>query len=158
MRATLLGVCLLVVTLAHGQTRMTPSDVDLKSAYCLRVKQLQQSFVNSTASAATSQTPEHQLLRKWANDHNSDVNRLQSYLQPKLSSLNSAALLAATRRADADMKENANTANVCSPKCAQFVQSGTLTTKWSSCMASCDAEYPARARVGACKVVNWLPV
>jgi gamma-glutamyl:cysteine ligase YbdK (ATP-grasp superfamily) len=157
MRVLIASFLMFATSLAGAQTRLMPSDVDLKSAYCLKVKQLQQDFINSTAAAATSESEGHQMLRKMARDHNSDVNRLQSYLLPKISSLDVTALIAATNRAEADMKEVAETSNVCSPKCSQFIENGTLTNKWRACMDSCDAEYPAKGRVYACRSVNWLP-
>jgi hypothetical protein len=157
MRTTFIAWCVFASTLTHAQQWQLPTDVDLKSAYCLRIKQTQGVFINELAGKEPRKSAAYDMVQKMTRDHNADVHRLQSYLLPRMSSLEPTGLLAATNRADADMGDMATVAKTCAPNCRQHAEPVVNMEKYRACLDSCRNEYPAAARVDSCKVVNWLP-
>jgi hypothetical protein len=157
MRSFSIASLMLAATAASPQSMQLPTDVDLKSAYCLRVKQNQAGYINGIANNEPRDSPAFEMVQKMARDHAADVNRLQSYLVPRITSLDPTGLIAATNRADADFKENVASGEACTPKCRQYTTPVLDSGKWSACFEGCAAEYPAHVRVNGCKVVNWLP-
>lgn len=132
-----------------------PTDVDLKTAYCLKVKQRQVAFINSFAEPTTSAGQDYK--QKMLRDHSTEVNRLQSYLLPKLKYLDLNALQGAANRAEADVNDSEGMSKQCIARCDPHVVNGTLTEKWRVCLEGCTADFPAATRVSACQKIDWLP-
>lgn len=156
MRALVAALALLA-SYAHGQTLVLPTDVDLKTTYCLKIKQAQSQYINALARNEPTSSGAYEMLQKTARDHNADVDRLRSYLLPRVSALDTTPLEAASNRAEADIRELSAMSNVCTPRCQQHIVNHIPTSQWTICLDNCRKDYPAAVRVDACKVVNWLP-
>jgi hypothetical protein len=79
------------------------------------------------------------------------LNRLQSYLVPRMGTLDMTALVLAGHRGEADYAELKAMTDRCSLKCG-----GPPDDKWSACTKSCwDNDLIARVR--ACTTPTWLP-
>ena len=75
---------------AAAAAEQMPTDLDLKTAYCLKVKQRQVAFINSFTEPTTSAGRDYK--QKMLREHGNELNRLQSYLLPKLKYLDLNAL------------------------------------------------------------------
>lgn len=82
------------------------------------------------------------------------LNRLQSYLQPRLKYINADVLLAATKRADVDWAEYAKLVEHCSQtiECKPDDAPGLCEMKFYACM-----EGDLQIRVHSCDNLSWLP-
>lgn len=157
MHKRLLLALVLLLTAVSVAAQILPTDVDLRTAYCLRVKQRQTLLMNEILGSYVPGSPAYEVSQKVMREHASEIHRLQSYLVPRVSSLDATGLIAATNRGDADMNELASNPPACPDNCGQYVENGRPTDKWSACMDACLANVPAHARVTACKKVDWLP-
>jgi hypothetical protein len=156
-RLWLLPCALLLSLVAHAAD--TPSDLDLKSAYCLRAVNLEMQIAK--AVIAQDPSPDHQqakILRPTVEGYDSDIKRMNSYLLPKLPTMEPTPILAAAQRADADDKLRRSELEACTAQCAPQVEpNGSRGDKWVACAQACRAKSPAFTRMDACHPVNWLP-
>jgi len=103
---TLLGIVATAVPCGAQQPALLPSDVELASAYCIGVLQRQAAMADGRMLAspgangyAAQQIEQHrQELRE-------SLERLQSYLVPRMPYLDAMALASAGARADADIDD-----------------------------------------------------
>jgi hypothetical protein len=153
----LIASILFVATWAQAQPLTLPTDADLKTAYCLKVTQSQYDYLNSKIGGEPKNSPAYPSVQKMLSEKYADVNRLKSYLLPRLQSLEVNGLIAAVNRAEADLGELDKIAEVCTPKCQGFLQGAIQAEKWNACVDNCRGNYLVVQRVDACKVVNWLP-
>jgi len=79
------------------------------------------------------------------------LDRMRSFLQPRKSHLDEAALDAATKSGEADVQEMAGQANRCAAQCVQA--DGEQN---AACMSKC-AGTELGARLAACRNPSWLP-
>lgn len=133
-----------------------PTDLDLRAAYCARVAAVQLAGMQQLMGGETPDSPAYAFVQKTLKDQANALNRLQSYLLPKLSSLDPVPLIAAARRADVDLEESKQVASVCAQRCEAHLQNGRPTQRWSACVDECAAS-PLVTRVGACRAPDWLP-
>lgn len=151
----LIALLMFVASMAHGQTRSLPTDADLKTAYCITVvkKNIQSLSMNTDPPGSPARNMIDDLLR----DRNNELHRLQSYLLPKLPSLDATGLIAASNRGEADSAASLANAQQCGNRCESTLESGKPGDKWVSCIQTCSAENPAATRVASCRNINWLP-
>jgi hypothetical protein len=154
---TYIAAAAVLLPLTVTAQQILPSDADLKSAYCIAVIKKQIVFMNEILGGEPPSSPAYEYARKMLRQRNNDLNRLQSYLLPKLSSLDATGLIAASRRAETDVEESGITAKQCTGRCDTTLESGRPGEKWSACIDTCLAENGAATRVNSCKAVNWLP-
>jgi hypothetical protein len=152
-----LSVAFLFVPAAATAQFVLPTDTDLKSAYCITAIKKQLDLMNQILGAEPQGSPAYVYAQKMLLDRNSDLNRLQSYLVPKLLSLDATGLVLASKRAERDLEEAAVSTQRCTTHCASNSGSGTPDSKWSACLQTCSAEDSAVTRLGSCRSVNWLP-
>ena len=153
----LIPLLLLAATWAQAQPLTLPTDTDLKTAYCLKIRQSQYDYLNSMIGGEPQESPAYAKVQKILREAYADVNRIRSYLLPRMQSLDPTGLIAAARRAEADWAELSNVTEVCTSKCRGFLQGALPSEKWSACVDSCRNDYSVVQRTDACKVVNWLP-
>lgn len=154
--AALSGLILLCNAFS-AQAQVLPTDVDLKSAYCMRIKQRQSPMLNQILRGHAPGHPAYDTSQRILREHESDIHRLRSYLVPRMSSLDTTGLLAAANRADADMNERASSSSRCPDTCRQQAENGQPTEKWSACLDACLVDDPSWVRVKSCEKVTWLP-
>ena len=148
----------LVSTLIYGQQQM-PSDIDLKSAYCLTVVQhrinMAQPFEGQLDPSSKTGS---ELIRTQATSRD-DVQRLRTYLLSKSQFLDVTALLGAKQRAEADVVTSNADGHTCVVSCTGQNDPGpeALTPKVTSCIDRCVMGSGAAARMRSCVKVDWLP-
>lgn len=120
----------------------TPSDLELRSAYCLSVNK---SFVQAFDAIGNSGA-----LRDRATVLRSNVDRLQTYLDDKTTRRTLVTLANAKRRADSDLAASSAEIPLCLQRCENASQPG-------QCVATCKRESGVQARLDACEKVDWLP-
>lgn len=145
----LIALCLLAAIAAQAQTFQLPTDADLKSAYCIPVKKAM-----IEAYAKITDVPSG---KKAYNDANTDLIRLQSYIVPRVSSLDPTSIVLATKRGESDYKQAMADAGQCASRCSAFVENGGPTQRWNECSSACVAESTASARIRSCNNLSWLP-
>jgi hypothetical protein len=89
-------------------------------------------------------------IEKGMRERETALNRLRSYLVPKLQYLDQGPLTAATQRADADRQEALQIAAVCTQQCGGGQQ---------PCSSACfdKAAAPIVERFKGCRDPSWLP-
>jgi hypothetical protein len=87
---------------AQAQPLTLPTDTDLKTAYCLKITQSQYDYLNARIGGEPQNSPAYPGVQKMLREAYADVNRLRSYLLPRMQSLEPTGLIAAARRAEAD--------------------------------------------------------
>jgi len=137
-----------------AQTEREPSDIELKSAYCTKVllaftKPLP--FIEGMSAEAIERVKKLRATRL------DNLNRLQSYLLPKLDKLNTTALAAATKRAELDISASGNAAVACMEDCATRFNPAEQGARFNACVSTCSGSDAADARLKTCDKVDWLP-
>ena len=159
--------CALSALTTDASAQQAPSENELRSMYCVEVVRaeigLQHSMISASDEAAnTATTPA--LRQQWI-DTTAELlqglaklegvlNRLQSYMLPRMHSLDSYALATAIRQADTDVEESRAIADHCAVECnAQHAMDQQL----QACNASC-SDNVLLTRVSACLHPSWLPL
>ena len=138
-----------------------PTDAELRSAYCIPVLQWQITWhqeMVSSANKAPAELPEQasQLdphARENIEQLQAALNRLQSYLLPRIGHRDSSSMLLATSRGQSDLKALSAMTERCSAKC---VIAGTPDDAKRACFDSC-TDKDLVSRIRACANPTWLP-
>jgi hypothetical protein len=155
MRLVIACVFLLAAPLANSQPTTLPTDLDLKTAYCITVAK--KSIEGLSREQTVQGTPGHDYMQGMIRDRSNDLHRLQSYLLPKLPSLEASGLIAAAKRAETDFVASGDAAGQCSVRCNSTLENGSMGNKWLACMNACTGESAVYERVNSCRNINWLP-
>lgn len=145
----LLASLLLALSCLSAIAGNQPNDTELRSAYCLRVL----SGELRTMQNVLKEQPD--FAGRYKADISKkevDIDRLESYLNPKINTLDVPALLAAVKRADADQVSTVTALSACLSQCA-----GVDHAKRMQCINQCEETNPAWLRRDRCKSVDWLP-
>lgn len=130
--------------------RQMPTDVDLKSAYCVGVLQ---TGIARLGSYPPSKNPDIARVFQQARDDLVDaLNRLKGYLVPRLNYLDVTGLAIATNRGKIDYEKSSVLVQACIDRCPV-----TDLDQGLSCMLSCKGNDPVNARVDACNKPDFLP-
>lgn len=140
-------VVALIAGIAIAQTRL-PTDVELKTAYCIAV-------LDTHISLLRGITPETNALRRSVAEVVDKAHRLRSYLLPKLSQLESEGLVIAARRAQQDIElaiADGQEAHACASRC-----SPGKPEKVEQCSRACFQPGARQERLSSCQDLQWLP-
>ena len=138
---TLTSILLLFSFSVNAQP-LPPSDLELRSAYCLSANKIWvKTFESSDKSGALDSRTGH--LRD-------NIQRLEAYLRDKASNRNSNGLASAKRRAEIDSETAMGEISPCLRRCESSREAG-------QCVASCSRESGVKARLESCEKVDWLP-
>ena len=133
----------------YGFAQVPPSDIDLKAAYCIETNR-------AILAEQSGQDAKPFALAQMASDARDHVNRLQSYLLPRLPELDALPLLAASKRADIDIAQLKNMANSCQQRaiteCGASSGAKCLVDSYHSCTSG-----ELLDRVQSCTRLDWLP-
>jgi hypothetical protein len=163
MKVTLIAIIALTTFILNTTyAKDYPSDVDLKTAYCItennRTISLLSKVVNINADTLPS-TPYNNAQKDLMNTYLKlvgDLRRMQAYLIPKLKYLDTNSLQLAVERAKKDADYMIACGDKCTPKYIEGISPDF--TKIEKCRYSCDAEQgnPSK-RLASCEKVDWLP-
>jgi hypothetical protein len=158
------AIVLTFLATAASSQQAVPTDNDLRAAYCISILKhyisLEQQTLNMVENAPTPPPPE---LKEWltksvettrnrlAGDQ-ANLDRLQLYLTPKLTSLDPLAIAGATHRAEADWQAKGRAVGRCTPKCLSL-----SLKEQTECFASCQ-DAALLTRVEKCRDPNWPPL
>lgn len=150
------GIGLCVLTCNAVAQRYPATDTDLRAAYCLpqakEIAELQREGVSEIDEKKLSKEM-LDFLRTEREKSFTNLNRLQSYLLPRLKYLDSSALTLAMGRYKTD-KGNFEQC-MAKKQCKSFFQTPDVLNK---CLDDCNIESAgARDRLWACLELNWLP-
>ena len=158
------AIVLTFLATAASSPEAVPTDNDLRAAYCISILKhyisLAQQTLNMAEHAPTPPPPE---LKQWLTKaeettrarlagYQANLNRLQLYLTPKLTSLDPLAIAGATHRAEADWQAMGRAVGRCSPKCFKLPEK-----EQAECFASCQ-DGALLTRIGQCRDPNSLPL
>jgi len=147
--ATLAAASTLLTGIVQAQVR-TPTDIELKAAYCLRMNQM--FIVASRNQQPYLSDPE---LENSIKDAEYRADRLRSYLAPS-KQLDPAAMQGAMKRAEIDKANSAGeqkSDDQCEPGCQDAQQP-------MRCIYECTnpkRDEQLAARIRSCWTLNWLP-
>jgi hypothetical protein len=136
-----------------------PTDIDLKAAYCIRLTQLTLADLSARSKtmvdAAVSESQRRDVqndLDSMVRESSDQLNRLQTYLIPRLKYVDATGLMGASKRAEIDMQQYGQMAKACA-NC-------TLGDGWGKCMTdgfrTCMAG-ELQTRIQQCASLTWLP-
>lgn len=157
---------LAVAVTASAQSQL-PTDVEIHASYCIPVLQEEIKTLRRLLAAMDNvlahidrvppETRQALMQRALEDKRNvpeeieareSALHKLQSFLQPRTSSLETSALLDATARANADLEQAAMRAQRCPSQCR-------VDENPSSCLKTCLSS-DFEARVTECRNPTWL--
>ncbi|MDM0029645.1 hypothetical protein [Variovorax saccharolyticus] len=145
----------LALTPASAQ-RATPTDIELRTAYCIPV--LQQAVQDSALLAQAY--PDGQ-WKDWSAEAaaglNDKLKRLQAYLEPKIGTFDQPTLTVAAERGKLDVDVAAQAQLSCFKQCESSKPAQGLDDRYTKCLSSCQAANPVVARTRACHRLDWLP-
>jgi hypothetical protein len=170
LKALILGLLLLHIVSAPAWATRVPSAVEFRAAYCFRIMQwsMRQRQSDESMLEEELQARHRGLLPKWraglsdqtmqemlqrsqkdAANERAALEKLQRYLEPRLSSLEPEAVSAAKQRAEGDMQSIADLNGTCGFKCAHGPD-------FEACLAEkCGAEELIK-RFAGCRNPSWL--
>jgi hypothetical protein len=163
----LLRVCALclAVTGAVAQEKQPTTD-ELRSMYCVSVIRaeigLQQRMISAADEAAgNASTPEDRLrwnttaaeLRTHLEKLEGVLSRLQAFMLPRISALDSFALRTAIRQGDEDFELSRTMADRCAVACSP---QRVPEAETQACSAGCN-DNALLSRISACDNPTWLP-
>ena len=164
----LAGALLLSVLSVSGSAvaQQAPSGDELHSMYCVEVIRAEiglQHHLISAADAAASSAPTPALRQQWI-DTSAELlqglerlevvrYRLQTYMLPRISALDSLSLATAMRQGDADFRESRAVAEQCAVECNEPRVNSQQSLV---CSTSC-SDKATLNRVSACEKPTWLP-
>jgi hypothetical protein len=140
-----------------------PTDNDLRAVYCISIAKQDISLLQKTLKMVenppTPPTPEQKqwLTKKVETSRNllaryqANLNRLQLYLTPQLTSLDPLAIAGATHRAEADWQAMGLAVGRCTLKCVKLPEK-----EQAECFASCQ-DPAVYTRITQCRDPDWLP-
>jgi hypothetical protein len=152
-------VLLLVFASVCGAQEFTqPTDGELRSAYCIPILQWQIDAMSRANSSViipgNDQTPEqqraHGKLRRELEKVRSALDRLQSYLLPRMLNRDPMALALARKRGENDLQQLVKGADQCINECE--AAKGEPAVCAESCIDKALVE-----RMRACADPSWLP-
>jgi hypothetical protein len=120
-----------------------PTDIDLKAAYCLRVSQM---------AWAGYQPGRFAFVDRMAAEDQDRVNRLKSYLLPRMSYLDATGLVMASKRGEVDQAQYSQHFNNLEVQCAQDASAEICMSRLEGSM-----EAGLRTRIHTCNKLDWLP-
>lgn len=131
-----------------------PSDVDLKTAYCIKVKQNLIKILTPFSNLQEFAAPYQEEVKK--------LNRMRTYLGPKYQYLKIEPLIIAAKNAEQDIADSEKSLKFCSRK---YPNPTKPTMEHEVLYKNCveeenkmDSGYDARqARIYSCEDPSWLP-
>jgi hypothetical protein len=146
-----LGLLLLLLLASGAQAqRDPPSDLELRTAYCISVLGGRSTDAR-TRSSLPGPRSQQEALRDEHAGYERDLRRLRAYLLPRTKYLDAAALLAATDRGQADVAAFLQAQQACKARCDSRPSPSGDAAAAAACVEACAAREPAAERVGACK-------
>jgi hypothetical protein len=142
----------------EAQPDPSPSDADVRTAYCVPVLKWQMGMIRQMAKSSATPAP---LVQQWVEDARQllpelqgTLNRLTEYLVPRTMNLNTAPLVAASMRAESDIQQFGLQSDRCSAQCfgPEKGDAPTQRSCWDTCVDNGVIE-----RIGACRNASWLP-
>jgi hypothetical protein len=139
-----------VATAMAGQgvaaARLQPSDLELTTVYCAGVLQNRLAMPHEHSQPPDSATG---ALRR-------DLERLGSFIGPRLGTLDSTRLAIARRRANDDFMTWYADADACMQRCAGDRERASRE-KRRTCWSGCSHTGAAFERMRICTTIDWLP-
>jgi hypothetical protein len=147
------------LTLEAANAQRTPTDIELKAAYCIKVAK---GTIASFRPLLVTDGQARKIRDDAINEASDRQKRLQIYLEPRLSQLEPVAILGASKRGELDganyFNRMANLAEKCAASCP-VDKPNVATTKDhpSECMEGCLQADEWFSRLQSCVRLNWLP-
>ena len=136
-----------------------PDQTDLRAAYCIPIVKSwiallpsQDSPIPASATPAERQSTEeiNQFMAKMRTQELERLRRLQLYVIPRLSYLDTTSMMAAMKSGEEDVARASFLADQCTTKCSG---------QGSACISECgkNSSGELTARMKACSNTTWLP-
>jgi hypothetical protein len=129
-----------------SQAKELPNETDLQAAYCSSI--IKSMITTLTPLASVSQDyASKQMVNKELSKLNDNLQRIQSYINPRLNSLDSTSILAAVKRGEEDNVRAGHDSQNCYNSCK----------KDKSCLLNCIDTSKASLRMRKCNELTFLP-
>ena len=131
-------------------TQQPPSDVDLRAAYCIPIVNQQVAVYQNALSSPGHPLPPQleQTIKSMAADAQERADHLKRYLQPRMTDIDTTALLAAAEQGKQDLRRGQQDVIQCMTACQNDANP-------AACTSSCNTDTLTRVR--RCTKLDWLP-
>jgi hypothetical protein len=161
VRATACVGLAAISALSASAQDVMPSDLDLRSAYCLPIVKNAATKAQGLARLTTTTDAESRLLvalKQHAEEKSDELRRLQAYLLPRLTVLDPTALTLAMNRGETDVGRADEINHTCGTQCGgSEATDPAVVDRHMACRTACMNANPVVKRVKSCFPVNWLP-
>jgi hypothetical protein len=143
-------------TVLQRQQLKLPSDAEQKAMYCLTINRIEISFVHKFVMDERKKYNDPEAVRMLDSvtaESDDEINRLESFLLPRIPYLDPSAMQAAKSRADADHAIGILEANRCTERCNNTIDK----TEMAKCIMKCSAENEVLSRMHKCSDKSYLP-
>lgn len=136
-----------------SQNKILPTEIDLKSAYCLGVFQTQENSNSAIRQIFGALSPDKKRQAEdWIFAQETRKKRLQRYLIPRIAHLEMAGIILATKSGAKDLEESGRHLSSCVESCNR------QTPYLNSCEADCiDTTNDVIQKIRSCNDISWLP-
>lgn len=150
-----LAVAITLATLAGDvAAQQPPTDVELRASFCIGVMQGTAAMARGILSGLKPGDPPNDSATAMLATSEDNLRRLQSYVVPKMTYLDPAALLLAHKRGQTDVASVETATTTCVNRCTPLLPNHARV---DACIAKCRAETPLFSRLDGCRDLNWLP-
>lgn len=172
LRLLLVGVALTVVSIATprvGNAERSPTEIDLKAAYCLKVTRqatiplAEQARSHAMSAAVLDQLDEDAKAKiDWTTKDEIKKRkeleaRLMGYLVPRIDDLEPAPMLAVMRQGEIDAANYRESLAKCFAKCPVPAPNDSMWNTTRKCGQDCAVPDELFQRIASCGNLDWLP-
>jgi len=138
-----LAFLVFILLTGSSYAQRSPTDIELKSEYCIEV--LKESY--KVQKELTEKIPENNLAKQSLQKTEQNLNRLRSYLLPRVEEIKLEGLILASERARKDREDYSS----CTPQCKDLETMG-------KCFEACSKKIgDPLTRLRSCQDISFLP-
>jgi hypothetical protein len=137
---------------------VVPSETELRAAYCLSLwTRARDLLIELDKSDPVAKGGAGAMPEGIEAENNDRINRLQSYLLPRLAALEGTAVLLAMSRGRADHEAGIMAAKQCFASCAPLPSQVDEISCFRSCTDRANRTSSRGDRAAMCRDLSWLP-
>jgi hypothetical protein len=149
-------IIILLMLVSSAEAEQLPSEVDLRAAYCIPIVKHWISVLRPLATDPDlKESGVQQVIAEITAEHTEQLRRLQLYLLPRITHLESLGVTTALKRGEEDRDKLEQYRMTCKTKCKP--PANKLAPSEGECIRKCNAENPLKPRLDACSDLRWLP-
>jgi hypothetical protein len=160
------AIMILLMLVSSAGAKELPSEVDLRAAYCIPIVEYWISVSKPLAIGIVREGSRvQQLASEITAEQTEQLRRLQLYLLPRITHLESLSVITALKRGEEDRDKLEQYHTTCETKCeppankpaSSLTERAERVLSKVECIRKCRDENPLKPRLDACSDLRWLP-